>query len=132
MTPNQSLVDLRLEKVLNLPDRNELSLFMDVQNLLNAGTVTGIQSRVPNTLIGGFPNPVVFGSPSALTTARQAQIGVRWKFAESPGAPAAPAAPRRFWTSPKGMAVLAVLGGGVGYGVYSRVHDRIHSKNPDR
>jgi hypothetical protein len=40
--------------------------------------------------------------------------------------------PKAFFRSPKGLAVVAVLGAGVGYAAYSKVHDRVHSKNPER
>jgi hypothetical protein len=80
ITPNQSLVDLRVEKIVNLPDRSQVSLFLDVQNLFNSDAITGAQNRVPSLLIAGFPNPVLFGSPSSITSGRQAQIGARWKF----------------------------------------------------
>jgi hypothetical protein len=40
--------------------------------------------------------------------------------------------PTTFFASRKGIAVLAILGAGVGYAAYSKVHDRIHSKNPER
>jgi hypothetical protein len=39
---------------------------------------------------------------------------------------------RAFLKSPKGLAMLAVLGAGAAYAGYSKVHDRVHSKNPDR
>ena len=37
-----------------------------------------------------------------------------------------------FFRTPKGTLVLALLGAGIGYGVYSKVHDRVHSPNPAR
>jgi hypothetical protein len=37
-----------------------------------------------------------------------------------------------FFKTPKGTVVLALLGAGIGYGVYSKVHDRVHSPNPAR
>jgi hypothetical protein len=80
LTPNQSILDLRVEKIVSLPDRSDLSVFVDVQNLLNSDAITLIQERVPSTLITGFPNPVLFGSPRGITTSRQAQIGARWRF----------------------------------------------------
>ena len=39
---------------------------------------------------------------------------------------------RSFFASPKGILTLTVLGAGIGYATYSKVHDRIHTKNPDR
>lgn len=40
--------------------------------------------------------------------------------------------PGKFFASRKGIVVLAVLGAGIGYGIYSKIHDRLHSANPDR
>src|SRR5262245_59619855 len=42
------------------------------------------------------------------------------------------AAGKPFLKSPTGILVLAVLGVGAAYAGYSKVHDRVHSKNPDR
>jgi hypothetical protein len=80
LTPNLSITDLRVEKILRWAGNGDIGLFLDVQNLLNAGTVTGIQSRVPSRVIVGFPNPVLFGDPTILTTGRQIQLGARWRF----------------------------------------------------
>jgi hypothetical protein len=40
--------------------------------------------------------------------------------------------PRAFLRSPVGLAAVAILGVGVSYGLYSKMHDRVHSKNPER
>jgi hypothetical protein len=80
LTPNQSIVDLRVEKIVTLPDASDIGVFLDVQNLFNSDAVTLVQDRVPSTLITGFPDPVLYGSPRAILTARQASIGARWKF----------------------------------------------------
>jgi hypothetical protein len=53
-------------------------VYIDVANLFNAGTVTSRQTRVPNRSISGFP--VLFNDPTAVTTGRQATIGLRWSF----------------------------------------------------
>jgi hypothetical protein len=37
-----------------------------------------------------------------------------------------------FFKTTKGAIVLALLGAGLGYGVYSKLHDRVHSPNPAR
>jgi hypothetical protein len=52
------------------------------------------------------------------------------RLQQSPGAPEESGG--SFLKSPKGLAVLAVLAVGAAYAGYSKVHDRVHSKNPDR
>ena len=51
---------------------------MDVGNLFNAGTVTAVQTRVPNRSLNGYT--VLYQSPTALVPARQITFGGRWSF----------------------------------------------------
>ena len=75
--PTLQLVDLRAEKIFNY-GIHRYGVYLDVQNLFNRGTVITTQSRYPQrTLIG---NPVLYGSPSGVTPARQATFGLRWSF----------------------------------------------------
>ena len=57
---------------------NRFGVYLDVANLLNAGTITGRQTRYPNRAISGFS--VAFNDPTAITPARQATVGIRWSF----------------------------------------------------
>ena len=72
-----NLVDLRTEKVFS-SGINRFGVYLDVQNLFNAGTITARQTRYPNRSISG--NTVLFGDPTAVTPARQATVGLRWSF----------------------------------------------------
>ena len=60
--------------------RNRISVFMDVFNLFNDDTVTGIQVRVPDRSYAGVDEPVEYGAPTALVAARQFTFGARWSF----------------------------------------------------
>jgi hypothetical protein len=70
-------VDIRAEKVFSA-GINRFGVYLDVQNLFNAGTVTARQTRYPNRAISG--STVLFGDPTAVTPARQATVGLRWSF----------------------------------------------------
>jgi hypothetical protein len=70
-------IDLRAEKVFEF-DVHRLGFFVDVQNLLNEDTMTGVQTRYPSRSISG--NSVAFGSPTAIQGARQVTLGARWSF----------------------------------------------------
>ncbi len=70
-------VDLRLEKVFDY-DVHRFGVFMDVANLLNAETIIGVQTRVPNRDINGYT--VLYQSPTLLAPARQITFGGRWSF----------------------------------------------------
>lgn len=74
---NLSLVDLRVEKLFNA-GINRFGVYLDVQNLFNAGTITGRQTRYPSRTISG--HSVAFGDPTAITPARQGTVGLRWSF----------------------------------------------------
>jgi hypothetical protein len=51
---------------------------MDVGNLFNASTVTGVQNRYASRVINGFT--VAYDGPTTITGARQVTIGGRWSF----------------------------------------------------
>jgi hypothetical protein len=74
---NLSLVDLRAEKLFHA-GINRFGVYLDVANLLNAGTITGRQNRFPSRTISGAS--VAFGDPTAVTPGRQATVGLRWSF----------------------------------------------------
>jgi hypothetical protein len=72
-----NLFDLRVEKVFNM-GVNRLGVYMDFENLFNAGIVTTRNDRFPSTTVSG--NVIDFGDPTAVTPARQATFGFRWSF----------------------------------------------------
>jgi hypothetical protein len=79
--PSQTLVDLRFDKYFNFGSgRDKLSLYVDVQNILNKGEATNIQNRVPGVFITGFDDQIDFGAPSAILPARQVILGARYSF----------------------------------------------------
>jgi hypothetical protein len=73
----QQLLDLRLEKVLNV-GANRLGLYLDAENLFNAGFKTGVQARFPSARISGTTIPL--GGVTAITASRQFTFGGRWSF----------------------------------------------------
>ncbi len=76
-TESQQLIDLRLEKVVQV-GTNRFGLYLDAENLLNAGFVTGVQTRYPSVSISGTSVPL--GGVTAITAARQLTFGARWSF----------------------------------------------------
>jgi hypothetical protein len=73
----QQVLDVRLEKVFSVGS-NRFGVYMDGDNLLNKGFVTGIQGRNPSVSIGGTSVPL--GGPTAVNPARQLTFGGRWSF----------------------------------------------------
>jgi Carboxypeptidase regulatory-like domain len=71
------IVDLRLEKVFRA-GFNRFGVYADFENLFNVGTAITAQNRYPSAAISG--NTVLFGSATAVTSARQATFGARWSF----------------------------------------------------
>lgn len=78
---NESILDLRLEKIFRVnKGHDRLSIYADIQNVFNAGTVTSVIGRYPSQGIAGVANPVQFGSPAAIIAPRQILLGARWTF----------------------------------------------------
>jgi hypothetical protein len=77
------------------------------------------------------PQPHLTISDAAL---RSAPVGAASIGGRRPALQTTTSAPdgTAFFKTPKGTVVLALLGAGIGYGVYSKVHDRVHSPNPAR
>jgi predicted RecA/RadA family phage recombinase len=73
----QQLIDLRLEKVFNVGD-NRFGLYVDGENLFNAGFKTAVQTRNPSATISGTSVPL--GGVTAVTAPRQFTFGGRWSF----------------------------------------------------
>ncbi len=76
-TPHLNILDLRAEKVFSV-GIHRLGVYADIQNMFNAGTTTGIQSRYPNRTV--VADTVYFGAPSSITPGFQATLGLRWSF----------------------------------------------------
>jgi hypothetical protein len=70
-------VDLRAEKTFNI-DVHRFGVFVDVQNLMNNDTITGVVTRYPSRSISG--NTVLFESPTSIQQPRQITFGGRWSF----------------------------------------------------
>lgn len=79
----ESYVDLRLEKSFTLGEGSDrLALYADIQNLLNAGTVVGVNSRYPEVAIagGGEVVDIPFEGPTRIYEPRRLLLGARWSF----------------------------------------------------
>jgi hypothetical protein len=76
-TESQQLMDIRFEKVFNV-GANRLGLYLDAENLFNAGFMTGVQTRNPSVSISGTSVPL--GGVTAITAPRQLTFGGRWSF----------------------------------------------------
>ena len=70
-------MDFRIDKSFRV-DVHKFGVFVDFQNMFNADTVTGVQTRPPNRTISG--NVVAFESPTSLQAGRQITFGGRWTF----------------------------------------------------
>lgn len=76
----ESTLDLRLEKSFPVGGGSDrISVYGDIQNLLNAGTTIAVQNRFPDVAIAGF-GEVEFGEPLTLTAPRRFIVGARWSF----------------------------------------------------
>jgi hypothetical protein len=75
----ENILDLRLEKLFKFgAGKNRFAVYADVTNVFNEGTVTGVQVRVPELVIGN--ETVSFESPTGVIAPRQATFGARWSF----------------------------------------------------
>ena len=82
MTPNETNLDLRLEKVFDI-GFHRFGVYADIQNVLNQGIAISPQTRYPNialTDVAGQSFNVAFGDPLALNAGRQITLGGRWSF----------------------------------------------------
>jgi hypothetical protein len=76
---NESYLDLRLEKIFKLgAGTDRLSIYLDIQNAFNAGTITDVNERYPSVSVSG--NDVEFGSPTEIVEPRKFILGARWSF----------------------------------------------------
>ena len=81
-TEPEKRFDVRFEKIFKY-GVHRFGVYADIQNLLNWGGITGIQTRYPSASVtdaAGNNVPIYFGGPTALQSARQATFGLRWSF----------------------------------------------------
>jgi hypothetical protein len=80
--PGENILDLRLEKIFTLGGghKNRLALYSDITNVFNKEVTTSVIVRTPSLSIAGVDSPVAFGSPAAIISPRQIQLGARWSF----------------------------------------------------
>jgi hypothetical protein len=77
----ESFLDLRIEKIFNLgAGTDRLSVYADIQNVFNAGTIIAVNGRYPEVSIGGYDEPIAFGDPTTITGPRRILLGARWSF----------------------------------------------------
>lgn len=75
----ENVLDLRIEKIFRIGEaKNRIALYADITNVFNASTVTSVQLRVPELVIGN--ETVGFEAPTGVITPRQATFGARWSF----------------------------------------------------
>jgi hypothetical protein len=85
---SESYLDLRLEKIFPVGEGTDrLSIYADVQNLFNAGTVIDVNGRHPSASVGvtqpdGSTEfvPIDVGTATALARPRRWLLGARWSF----------------------------------------------------
>lgn len=77
----ESFLDLRLEKIFKVgAGTNRISVYADAQNLFNAGTVLGVNTRYPEVSIVGYDQPVAMGDATSVALPRRWLLGARWSF----------------------------------------------------
>ena len=81
---SQSRLDLRLEKIFKVGSGTDrLSVYADMLNVTNTGTVSGANSRWPTssvTTADGESHTIQFAAPTALISPRTVLLGARWSF----------------------------------------------------
>jgi hypothetical protein len=76
---SENILDLRLEKIFRIgAGKNRLAVYADITNAFNNDTITTVQVRVPELVIGN--ETVAFESPTGVIAPRQATFGARWSF----------------------------------------------------
>ncbi len=78
--PNQSLLDLRVEKIFKLGDSGRISVYADIANVFNAGTVSEAEDRVDGETLGADLVQVPLDGPLSVVPPRQVTFGARWSF----------------------------------------------------
>jgi outer membrane receptor protein involved in Fe transport len=86
---SESYLDLRLEKIFKIGSGNDrLSVYTDIQNVFNEGTVVARNARHPGaSVVGPDPDtgefgilPIEFNAPTAIVQPRRFLLGARWSF----------------------------------------------------
>jgi hypothetical protein len=86
--PNQSLFNLRLEKIFKFgPANDRIAVYADINNLFNSGVTTRVVTRLDGSTVGiqspetpTCPCEVPFQGPVSIVAPRQVTFGVRWSF----------------------------------------------------
>lgn len=87
---DRSVLDVRLEKAINLGQRFQLALFVDVFNLLDSSTVNGVVQRW-GTYFYDYIDPTdpefnewsessTYGSPTSIQTPREIRLGAKFSW----------------------------------------------------
>ena len=97
----------------------------------------GLAMAAPPAVAGQLPSPKPASPAEAtLTAAAGARVAAMTPAEVQAAVQAAPAAPSTsspsFFKTGKGVAVLVLIAGGVGFAAYSAVHDRDAVKSPIR
>ena len=71
--PNQTILDMRLQKAFSFTKEVKLDLFADILNVFNTGVNQGVLSRFVDT-------PGTFGVPSDFVTPRRVMLGAKLTF----------------------------------------------------
>jgi hypothetical protein len=71
--PNQSILDLRLQKSFRLSDQAQFRLFADILNVFNTGDNQGVLGRRVDV-------PETFGVPSDFLLPRRVMLGAKLTF----------------------------------------------------
>jgi hypothetical protein len=83
---NQSLLDLRLEKIFKVgAGKDKIAVYADINNVFNKGTVSRVVTRLDGSTVGttecdGTYCNVPFEGPVNLVPPRQVTFGARWSF----------------------------------------------------
>jgi hypothetical protein len=83
---NQSLMDLRLEKIFKIgPGSDRIAAYVDINNVFNSGVITQVVTRLDGTTVGttecdGSYCDVPYGGPVSILEPRQVTFGLRWSF----------------------------------------------------
>jgi hypothetical protein len=83
---NQSLLDLRLEKIFKIGSGSDrVAAYVDINNVFNSGVVSQVVTRLDGTTVGttecdGTYCDVPYGGPVSIIEPRQVTFGVRWSF----------------------------------------------------
>ena len=77
--PFQNILDFRFDKQFRISARDRISVYLDINNVLNDDTILDYQDLAPSRTITGI-GPISVGAPASLAAPRQVTIGGRWAF----------------------------------------------------